>query len=340
MRQVRIERPRECRIVDAPPPQITAQTVLARTRCCSLLMENVAEWIGTDPRLRQPGHPYYQGFPYVMDSEIVAEVIAVGSEVEGVREGDRFVTYGKMNELHLFEPHTWTQLPPGVPDEAAVSLPFSGTALQCARRAQINLGDDVAVIGQGPMGLLVTMWAAKAGAGRVIVADRYARRLELARQMGATETVDASTHEVAETIRNLTAGIGVDIAIDAGNTARTFNLALEVARDKGRVVVLSFHTQPITVDDITKEFYHKELDVVATRGTGPPPAYRSPLVRWTSRDNLHLVARWLGEGRIHPERLITHRLPLEKLTEGLEMIEGKPAEVVKILVEWPGQQNG
>jgi threonine dehydrogenase-like Zn-dependent dehydrogenase len=335
MRQVRIERARECGIVDAPPPQIAARSVLARTRCCSLLMENVAEWIGTDPRLRQPGHPYYQGFPYVMDSEIVTEVIAVGSEVQGVHEGDRFVTYGKMNELHLFEPHAWTRLPPGVTDETAVSLPFCGTALQCVRRAQIGLGEDVVVIGQGPMGLLVTMWASRAGAGRVIVADRHARRLEVAREMGATGTIDAGGHDVAEAVRDLTGGIGADIVIDAGNTARTFNLALEVARDKGRVVVLSFHTQPITIDDITKEFYHKELDVIATRGTGPSSSYRSPLVRWTSRDNLQLVARWMGEGRIEPERLITHRLTLPELQRGLEWVEGRPTEVIKVLVEWP-----
>lgn len=336
MRQVRIERARECVIAEAPAPQITARGVLARTRCCSLLMENVAEWIGTDPRLRQPGHPYYQGFPYVMDSEIVAEVIAVGSEARDVQEGDRFVTYGKMDELHLFEPHAWTRLPPGVSDERAVSLPFCGTALQCARQARIGLGEDVVVIGQGPMGLLVTMWAARAGAGRVIVADRYARRLQAAREMGASEAIDASTRDVAEAVRELTGGTGADIVIDAGNTARTFNLALEVARDKGRVVVLSFHTQPITIDDITKEFYHKELEIIATRGTGPSPSYRSPLVRWTSRDNLQMVARWMGEDRIQPERLITHRIPLTDLQQGLEAVEGRPAGVVKVLVEWPG----
>jgi threonine dehydrogenase-like Zn-dependent dehydrogenase len=335
MRQVRIERARECVIAETPAPQNTARGVLARTRCCSLLMENVAEWIGTDPRLRQPGHPYYQGFPYVMDSEIVAEVIAVGSDVQDVREGDRFVTYGKMNALHAFEPQAWTRLPPGVSDETVVSLPFCGTALQCVRRAQIGLGEDVVVIGQGPMGLLVTMWAARAGAGRVIVADRYARRLQVAREMGATVTIDASTQDVADAVQDLTAGIGADVVIDAGNTARTFNLALEVVREKGRVVVLSFHTQPITIEDITREFYHKELDIIATRGTGPSGSYRSPLVRWTSRDNLQMVARWMGEGRIQPERLITHRLPLSEVSQGLERVERDAADVVKVLLEWP-----
>lgn len=335
MRQIRIESAREVVVADVPPPTLAVRSVLARTRCCSLLMENVAEWIGADPRLRQPGHPYYQGFPYVMDSEIVAEVIAIGSEVEDVVEGSRFVSYGKMNELHQFEPRHWTRLPEGVPDEAAVSLPFCGTALQCARQARIGLGEDVVVLGQGPMGLLVTMWAARAGAGRVIVADRYARRLQVAGEMGATDTIDATGHDVADAIRDLTGGVGADVVVDAGNTPRTFNLALEVVREKGRVVVLSFHTQPITIEDITKEFYHKELEIIATRGTGPSDAYRSPLVRWTSRENLQMIARWMSEGRIAPERLITHRLPLDKLQQGLEAVEGQPTEVVKVLLEWP-----
>lgn len=333
MRQVRIERARECVIAAAPPPQISARGVLARTRCCSLLMENVAEWIGTDPRLRQPGHPYYQGFPYVMDSEIVAEVIAVGSEVSDVREGDRFVSYGKMNELHLFEPQAWTRLPPGVSDERAVSLPFCGTALQCTRRAQIGLGEDVVVIGQGPMGLLVTMWAARAGAGRVIVADRYARRLDAARELGATDTIDAAVYDVAEAVRDLTGGIGADVVIDAGNTARTFNLSLEVARDKGRVVVLSFHTQPITIEDITREFYHKELDLIATRGTGPG-GQRSPQLRWPSRENLRMIAAWMSDDRLRPEILISHRMPLTELQHALEAVEGRPEEVVKVMLDW------
>src|SRR5215216_3034093 len=100
MRQVLIERARECRIADVPEPQLTPETVLARTRCCSLLMENVAEYIGTDPRLYKEGHLYYRGYPYVMDSEIVAEVTAVGERVEGLAVGDRVASYAKCNEWH------------------------------------------------------------------------------------------------------------------------------------------------------------------------------------------------------------------------------------------------
>jgi threonine dehydrogenase-like Zn-dependent dehydrogenase len=334
MRQVLIERERVCKIAEAPEPNLTPETVLARTRCCSLLMENVAEYIGTDPRLFEKSHSYYQGYPYVMDGEAVAEVTAVGERVEGLAVGDRIASYTKYNEWHVVPPGAWVKLSPEVSDEAAVSLPFSTTALQCTRRAQVGLGDNVVVLGQGPMGLLVTHWVALSGAGQVIAADRYARRLEVARQMGATTTLAAGEVDVAAAVRDLTGGAGADIVIDAGNTPQTFNLALEVAREKGRVVVLSFHTKPITIPDITRDFYHKELDVLATRATGPGNAYRSPYVRWTSGENIRLAERFSAQGRFHPERLITGRLPLSEIEEGLRQVEKEPEHVVKLLVEW------
>ncbi len=71
MRQVLIEQARACKIAEVPEPKLTPETVLARTRCCSLLMENVAEYIGTDPRLYEKSHTYYRGYPYVMDGAIL-----------------------------------------------------------------------------------------------------------------------------------------------------------------------------------------------------------------------------------------------------------------------------
>src|SRR5439155_5914923 len=131
MRQVLIERAREVKIAEVPEPALTPETALVRTRCSSLLMENVAEFIGTDPRLYKEGHLYYRGYPYVMDGEVVAEVTAVGDRVEGLTVGDRLASYAKYNEWHVVRPGDWIKLSPEATDEAAVSLPFSGTARQC-----------------------------------------------------------------------------------------------------------------------------------------------------------------------------------------------------------------
>ncbi len=85
---------------------------------------------------------------------------------------------------------------------------------------------------------------------------------------------------------------------------------------------------------MTRDFYHKELDILATRATGPSNAYRSPYVRWTSGENVRLVERFIAQGRLHPERLITGRLPLTQIEDGLRQVETEPDRVVKLLVEW------
>lgn len=122
--------------------------------------------------------------------------------------------------------------------------------------------------------------------------------------------------------------------IDAGNTAATFPLALDLARNKGRIVVISWHTQPITVEDITRDFYHKELDIIATRAGGPSHAYRSPYLHWTGKENQQLIARLMGESRFDPAPLVTDRLGLDQFTEALRRVEVEQQTTVKAMVSW------
>jgi threonine dehydrogenase-like Zn-dependent dehydrogenase len=121
---------------------------------------------------------------------------------------------------------------------------------------------------------------------------------------------------------------------DAGNTASTFPLALDLARSQGKVVVLSWHTQPITIEDITRDFYHKELEIIATRATGPSHGYRSPYLRWTGHESQRLIARWMAEGRFDPSPIVTDRRPLSDFVSALEALQAQPSQHLKTLIEW------
>ena len=183
------------------------------------------------------------------------------------------------------------------------------------------------------MGLLVTQWVALSGAGRVIACDLVPERLELALRMGATHILGPGEEDLESAVKTLTDGAGADIVIDAGNTSSTFDLSLRMARDKGRVVVLSFHTRPITVPDITRDFYNKELEIVATRAGGPNPTFKSPYVRWTGLDNQLLAERFMAEGRFDPSPLITDYVPIDDINDAMDRIRTDKA-VVKVLAEW------
>jgi threonine dehydrogenase-like Zn-dependent dehydrogenase len=321
-------------VANVETPGIRDDQILLKTRAVSVLMENVGLHTGADPRLKAAGNPLYRGYPLTQSGEVLGEVVQVGAAVTGTAVGDRFVSYSTFDEYHAVEPAAWTRFDASVADEAAISAPFSGTALHCLRRSKIAIGDDVVIIGQGPMGLLVTQWAKFAGAGRVIVTDLNRKRLDVAQQMGATHTINASQEDVKARLAAITEGNGPDVVIDAGNTASTFPLALDLARDQGRVVVISWHTQPIMIEDITRDFYHKELEIIATRATGPAHTYRSPYLRWTSADSQRLIARLMAEKRFDPSPLITDKVPFSQFNEALRRVEEEQQTTVKVLVEW------
>ncbi len=334
MRSIVMKGPKDCRIEEEPEPSVAHGRIKVRLRYSSVVMENVGLYTGADPRLRQPGNPLYRGFPQYQAGEVVGEVVEVGPDVRGVQLGDRYASYTSYREVQVIAPDAWTKVPPGVAPEAAISQAFSGTTLHAVRRAHLELGDDVLIIGAGPMGALLAPWTRLAGAGRIIVADLYPLRLEIARKLGATHTINPKETDLKTAVQEITEGNGPDVVFDAGNTAATFPLALDQARSQGKVVVLSWHTQPITIEDITKDFYHKELEIIATRATGPSHSHRSPYLRWTGRESQLLIARWMAEGRFDPSPIVTDRRPLGEFVAAIEALQAQPAQHLKTLIEW------
>jgi threonine dehydrogenase-like Zn-dependent dehydrogenase len=337
MRSVVVQAARDTRIVDEPEPAIAAGRIKVRLRYSSVVMENVGLHTGADPRLRQPGNPLYRGFPQPQAGEVIGEVEEVAADVPeaaGIRVGDRLASYASYREVQVIAPDAWVKVHPDVRPEAAISQAFAGTTLHAMRRARIEIGDDVLVIGAGPMGALLPAWARIGGAGRIVVADLYPKRLEIARALGATHTIDPRGTDLAAAVKEITEGNGPDVVFDAGNTAATFPLALELARPQGKVVVLSWHTQPITIEDITRDFYHKELEIIATRATGPGASYRSPYLRWTGAESRALIARWLAEGRFDPSPVVTGRRPLAEIVAAMDDLAQRPGQHLKTLIEW------
>src|SRR5262245_17771001 len=137
-------------------------------------------------------------------------------------------------------------LPAGVPPETYISGGCGLiTAVHAIDRAALQLGDTVLVQGTGAVGLSIIALARLSGATRVIAFGAPADRLALARLMGADEIVDVqqtTPEQRAERIRDLTAGLGVDVAIEAAGSARAVEEALTLIRDGGRYVIAGHYT--------------------------------------------------------------------------------------------------
>jgi len=139
-------------------------------------------------------------------------------------------------------------VPDGLSDEQVLMCPdIMSTGFSGAESAGVRIGDTVAVFAQGPIGLCASAGAKLNGAAMVIGVDRLAGRLAIATKMGADHVIDASTLDPVEEIMRLTAGRGVDVAIEALGTQQTFEACLRVLRPGGTLSSLGVYSTDLTI---------------------------------------------------------------------------------------------
>ncbi len=208
------------------------------------------------------------------------------------------------------------RIPDGISDEQAVLLTdILPTGWYGARNAEIRPGQTVAVIGLGPVGMLALESAWLFGPSRVFAIDRVPERLARARDLGAI-ALDAAAAEVA--LRDATGGLGPDCVIEAVGADATIQSALRVVRPGGVVSVIGVNVNPAFAFPMGLAFMK---DLTFRIGICPVPEMWPtlvPLVR---------------AGRLHPERVFTHRLPLSDGAKAYDLFDRRADGVLKVLLD-------
>jgi predicted dehydrogenase len=207
------------------------------------------------------------------------------------------------------------------------------------------VGESVAVIGLGLLGLLAVQIAAAAG-GRVIGVDIDPRRVELAKGFG----VQAVPREQAEeAVLAFTSNLGADVVLICADTPSNdpLELAGAIARNRAKIVA----TGAVGLTMPRKVYYEKELNFINSRSYGPgryDPAYEEngqdyPIgyVRWTEGRNFQTIVELLGSGKLNIASLISHRFPIERAAEAYEVITGKKKEsFLGVLLKYSDAPDG
>jgi len=335
VRQIIFPKASTVEVADVPQPKIKTDEILIRTTISSVIAsEDIAVYKGKDPRTSDPSSPYYTGFPHYMCGECVGEVVAVGDSVVDLVIADRVVFLGTYAEFVSLPAHMAVRIPDNISAEEAISCVYSATSLQCVRRARPEIGDQVVILGQGVVGLMVTQWCRIAGAGEIIVTDKYPMRLEVAKTFGATHALIAGNGDIAKDTSTLTEGQGADIVIIAATVPELLDLGMSIARKKGRIVVLAFFSTPVTMRDMTRDFFLKELDMLSTMGQGPSADFTSPYCRWSWLENIKTGIQYLQAGRITTTPLLTHRLSVEEVAEAMRLLDEEPHRSLKVILKW------
>jgi threonine dehydrogenase-like Zn-dependent dehydrogenase len=201
-------------------------------------------------------------------------------------------------------------LPDAISNEAAIFVAdILPTGLAAARRGEIGLGDLVAVVGCGPVGLMAVL-CARGTARRVIAIDAMPARQEMARRLGA-EIV--SPDEADQAVHAASGGLGADLVIEAAGYPPALDLALRLVRGRGVVSVVGAHFEP---DYPLNNALMFEREITLRFTIGDPASDREKLLAV------------LAEGKLDPTEIITHRLPLSEARHAYELFYRREATKV------------
>ena len=206
--------------------------------------------------------------------------------------------------------NTMEPIPDGMSDEQAIFVgDILSTGFFGAERAEIKPGDVVAVVGAGPVGLLATMCAQLFGPARTFVVDMVDSRLEIAQELGGIPINAKHTHPV-EAIERATGGIGADSSIECVGLLSAVDTAINAVRGGGTISMVGVPSA------VGGEFPYMRMwlkSLTFRAGWCNVQTYMRPL--------LDLIA----SGRLHPEKIISHRMKLDQAEEAYRMFDAREA---------------
>src|SRR3982751_5461799 len=303
------------KIQPVPVPQPAAGQVRVRLQVCGVCASNLTPWEGPDWMKfpTEPGALGHEGW---------GVVDAVGEGVSALAPGDRVaaLSFKAYAEYDVADAPNAVRLPGSLRDLDLPLEPF-GCAFNIFRRSDIRVGQSVAILGIGFLGAILVRLASNAGA-RVIAISRRQESLDLARRMGAAETIPMHDHwQIIERVRELTGGTFCDRVIEAVGKQWPLDLAAELTREGGRLVIAGYHQDgPRSVN--MQLWNWRGFDVVNAHERDPAVAVRG----------MREAVAAIEGGVIDPRLLITHRYPLERLGEALDATRERPGDFVKAVV--------
>ena len=282
--------------------------------------------------------------PMALGYSSAGTIVALGKNMQGFKVGQRVACAGGGFAVHaeyaVVPRNLLTPLPKNVDFDSAAFTTLGAIALHGFRLAKPQIGENVAVIGLGLLGLLTIQIASAAGCN-ILGVDIDPARIVLASSLGLQAV---HREKAVDSSAVFTLNRGFDIVLICADTSSNdpVELAGIIARDRARVVA----TGAVGLTIPRKVYYEKELSFINSRSYGPgryDPSYEEqgsdyPIgyVRWTEGRNFEAVVDLMAKDKLKVQPLITHRFPIEKATQAYDVITGKKKEsFLGVLLTYP-----
>ena len=338
MKAIQISEPSVMKVIDIAEPQMGDDEVLLKMKYVGFCGSDLSTFRGGNPMVKMPVVPGH---------EVGAEIVSVGKNVpEGLKPGMTVTVnpytncgkcascrngrvnasqhnetlgvqrWGAMRE-DLVLP--WEKVIPAgllTPRTCALVEPMS-VGFHAVSRAQVTDIDVVMVIGCGMVGMGAVVRSAQRGA-TVVAVDIDDDKLILARQMGASYTINSKTEDIHARLLEMTSGFGPDVVIEAVGSAPTYQLAVDEVAFTGRVICIGYAKTEVSFQ--TKYFVQKELDIRGSRNAQP--------------SDFRAVIHYLERGTCPVDQLISRVVKPEEAFEAMQQWDVSPGKVFRILVDF------
>ena len=338
MKAIQIAGLRQMQTVEIAEQELGSDQVLLRLEYVGFCGSDLSTWLGKNPMVRMPVIPGH---------EVGAVIERVGDRVpEGLKPGmvvtcNPYTNCGKCascrnGRVNACEHNEtlgvqrngamrerivlpWEKVIPAgllTPRTCALIEPMS-VGFHAVSRAQVTDIDVVLVIGCGMVGMGAVVRSVQRGA-TVVAADIDDDKLALAREMGASYTINTRTDDVHKRLLEMTSGFGPDVVIEAVGSSETYQMAVDEVAFTGRVICIGYAKTEVSFQ--TKYFVQKELDIRGSRNAQP--------------SDFRAVIHYLEKGSCPVDRLISREVTPEEAPEAMRLWAESPGKVFRILVRF------
>ncbi|HDI42713.1 MAG TPA: alcohol dehydrogenase [Candidatus Bathyarchaeota archaeon] len=331
---------KDLRIVDVPVPEVGPGDVLVRIRASGLCHSDIHYRDGVSPVGR---------LPIILGHEIAGVVERVGAEVDGVKPGDRVCIHyqlscgdciycttgreylcdrGAMIGKHVdggfaeyisVPARNVLKIPEGIPFEQAAIIGCAvSTPFHALRIADLRPGEAVAVYGVGGIGIHAVQLASKVfNASPVIAIDLVEEKLQLARRLGADETINAGEVDPVDAISEITDGRMVDVAVEAVGLAKTAEQTVRSVGKAGRSVFIGIGGETIKIQPYT-QLITKEAKILGSSDH--------------TKQEMQTILKLVKAGKIDLTHSITHWIHLEEINEAMQTLRKNIGNPIRIVI--------
>ncbi|WP_018915610.1 Zn-dependent oxidoreductase [Vreelandella zhanjiangensis] len=337
MKAFQVNAPHDFKVAEVEIPTPAAGEVLVRVAFAGIC--------GSDMHIIHGDNAFVR-FPRITGHEFAGVIEALGEGVPDVSVGDRVcvdpvISCGTCYPCRINRPNVCSalevigvhrnggfeefvcvpaanvhQVPEHIElDAAALVEPYT-IAANVLDRMQPHRGDRLLILGAGMIGMTILQMARAMGIDEIIVTDVIDERLAAAKELGATHVLNSRTQDVEKEILALTEGEGVPLIADAACVPALLPQMLRLASPAGRIGLLGFSVQPS--DLIQLEVIKKELTLVGSR---------------LNNRKFPEVLALMASGKLDPLALVSHRLPLSDMPGAIDMLDHRPEEARKVLIQ-------